>query len=285
MTGLAIREVADRTGLAPGTIRMWEQRYGFPDPQRTASGYRRYREEDVDVLRRAVGLRGQGMSVPAALAQARATASSPTDHPSIYGAIMASDTAPVRPRPLHKRSLLAISRAMEDEALARAAAPVCFAAFQHERFYRPVEHRYRRLAERSDAAGVFADFPAPARPPGAPVELVIQPEDALGNEWAVIVDAPGYAASLVAWEQPSADSDEEDDLERCFEAVWTLDPETVRRTAQVAVSLAARSDPDWAEPVEAMLADRPLAYERPAAGLTALTNRIVEYLDETVPAG
>src|SRR4051812_45214267 len=237
MTGLAIREVADRTGLAPGTIRMWEQRYGFPDPQRTASGYRRYREEDVDVLRRAVGLRGQGMSVPTALAQARATARSPTDHPSIYGAILASDTAPVRPRPLHKRSLLAISRAMEDEALARAAAPVCFAAFQHERFYRPVEHRYRRLAERADAAGVFADLAAPARPPVGPVGRPTPPGAPPGNGWAVIVDAPGFAASLVAWEQPRPD-DDEGDLERRFEAVWTLDPETVRRTAQVAVALA-----------------------------------------------
>ena len=265
---------------------MWEQRYGFPDPQRTPSGYRRYREEDVDVLCRAVGLREQGMSVPAALARARATTRARTDHPSIYGAIMASDTAPVRPRPLRKRSLLAISRAMEDEAMARAAAPVCFAAFQHERFYRPVEHRYRRLAARADAAAVFADFAAPARPPGGPVELVIDPDEALGNEWAVIVDAPGYAASLVAWELPRpAEQEGEPDLERQFEAVWTLDPETVRRGAQVAVALAARSDPEWAGPVEAMLTDRPLAYERPAAGLTALTNRIVEYLDEAVPAG
>ena len=40
--GLSIREVAEQTGLAPGTIRMWEQRYGFPSPRRTASGYRRY---------------------------------------------------------------------------------------------------------------------------------------------------------------------------------------------------------------------------------------------------
>ena len=46
--GLSIREVAEQTGLAPGTIRMWEQRYGFPSPRRTASGYRRYEPEDVD---------------------------------------------------------------------------------------------------------------------------------------------------------------------------------------------------------------------------------------------
>ena len=38
MKGLAIKEVAERTGIAAGTIRMWEQRYGFPEPARTPSG-------------------------------------------------------------------------------------------------------------------------------------------------------------------------------------------------------------------------------------------------------
>ena len=42
MSGLPIRDVADQTGLAAGTIRMWEQRYGFPVPERTPAGYRLY---------------------------------------------------------------------------------------------------------------------------------------------------------------------------------------------------------------------------------------------------
>ncbi|HEY2636081.1 MAG TPA: DICT sensory domain-containing protein, partial [Solirubrobacteraceae bacterium] len=248
MGALAIKDVAERTGLAPGTIRMWEQRYGFPDPDRTASGYRRYSEEEVAVLVRAVDLREQGLSVTAALAKARSVPESETDRPSIYGAIMAAETAPVRPRWLHKRTLLSISRAIENEALARACSPVCFAAFQHEPFYRRVESRYRRLAQGAAATGVFADFAETARPAGAPVELVIDPDDALGNEWAVIVDAPGYAACLIAWEHPdSAGPDGADDAARRFESVWTIDPETVRHTARVATNLAARCQPEWAE--------------------------------------
>ena len=279
MSGLAIGEVADRTGLAPGTIRMWEQRYGFPTPERTASGFRRYAEEDVEVLRRALALREQGMSVAAALARARSAGETPTDRPSIYGALVASEIAPIRPLPLRKRTLLAISRAIENEVLARAAAPVCFGAFQHERFYRRVEHRYRRIAEGATAVGVFADFDHSGAPPGAPVELVIGPEDALGNEWAVIVDAPGYAACLIAWEQPARAAANGDDAARRFEALWTLDPRTVRHSAEVAAALAARCQPEWAERVQTELAERPLAFERPAPGLISLTNRIVEYLD------
>ena len=60
--GLPIREVAERTGIAAGTIRMWEQRYGFPEPARTASGYRMYTEEDVDALRRVSTLRDAGLA-------------------------------------------------------------------------------------------------------------------------------------------------------------------------------------------------------------------------------
>ena len=278
MKGLAIKDVAERTGLAPGTIRMWEQRYGVPEPQRTVSGYRIYTVEDVELLRRAVAFRSRGLSVPAALDRAR-TVTGPTDRPSIYGAIATADL-PVRSQLLRKRTLIAISHAIEDETIARAAGPVVFGAFQHERNYRHEEHRYRRLAERADTAVVFADFPE-SRLDTDPVEIPIAPEAALGNEWAVIVDAPGFAACLLAWERPRTPVEERllPELERRFESLWTMDPSVVRRAALVGASLMRDAAPDVAGRVERVLSDRPLAIEAPAPGLTALTNRLVGYLE------
>ena len=278
MKGLAIKDVAERTGLAPGTIRMWEQRYGVPEPQRTVSGYRIYTVEDVELLRRAVAFRSRGLSVPAALDRAR-TVTGPTDRPSIYGAIATADL-PVRSQLLRKRTLIAISHAIEDETIARAAGPVVFGAFQHERNYRHEEHRYRRLAERADTAVVFADFPE-SRLDADPVEIPIAPEAALGNEWAVIVDAPGFAACLLAWERPRTPVEERllPELERRFESLWTMDPSVVRRAALVGASLMRDAAPDVAGRVERVLSDRPLAVEAPAPGLTALTNRLVGYLE------
>jgi MerR family transcriptional regulator, light-induced transcriptional regulator len=272
-TDLAIKDVAERTGIAAGTIRMWEQRYGFPAPERTASGYRRYTEDDVEALRKVLALRHRGLSVPAAISRAQDTGG-PSDHPSIYAAVMAADPA-ARPRVMRKRTLVALSKAIEHEALALAAAPIVFGAFQHERFYRQVERRYRRLAARADAAVVFADFPSGLRAPsGGPVEIPIAPDDAIGNEWAVIVDAPGYAACLLAWEQP------DDGEDRRFESIWTIDPEATRRAAQVAARLAGRADPDLGARLDELLTDRPLALDEPAPALTALTNRMIAYLDE-----
>jgi MerR family transcriptional regulator, light-induced transcriptional regulator len=273
-TDLAIKDVAERTGIAAGTIRMWEQRYGFPAPERTSSGYRRYTEDDVDALRKVLALRHRGLSVPAAISRAQDTGGA-SDHPSIYAAVATHDVA-ARPLILKKATLVALSKAMEHEALALAAAPIVFGAFQQERFYRSVERRYRRLALHADAAAVFADFPRGVRhPEGAPAEIPIGCDDALGNEWAVIIDAPGYAACLLAWEQP----DVTDDADRRFEAIWTIDPQATRRAAQVAARLVSRADAPLGERLQELLTDRPLALEEPAPALTALTNRMIAYLE------
>src|SRR3954454_10532581 len=247
---------------------MWEQRYGFPSPARTPAGYRMYSEHDVLTIKRVLAYRDSGLSVPAALDRARSL-EGPTDRPSLFAAL---NEAAVRPQRLHKATLVALSRAIEEEAIARAAGPVVIAAFQSERNYRAVEHRYRRLARVADAVGVFADFAESVI--GAddePCELRTGLSDSLGHEWAVIVDAPGYAACLVGWETP--------DPGRIFEAIWTMDPEVVRRAAQVGAALAGRCAPAWSERLLGLLADRPLAVDQPAPGLTALTNRMISYLD------
>ena len=277
MHGLAIKDVSDRTGIAAGTIRMWEQRYGFPCPDRTASGYRRYSESDVETLKRITAYRARGLSIPASIERARENGTV-TDRPSIYAAVVTEDPV-ARPQVLRKRTLVTLSRAIEHETLAHAAAPVLVGAFQHEHAYRAVEERYKRLARQSDAAAVFADFPRVRREPGAPTELPIAPRDALGNEWAVIVDAPGYSACLLAWEHPGTNGADGDDMERRYEALWTLDPAATRRAVHVAARLAGRVDPDCGAELERVLADRPLAVETPAPALTALTNRVIAYLE------
>jgi DICT domain-containing protein len=278
MTILAIKDVAERTGIAAGTIRMWEQRYGFPDPQRSPSGYRRYSEADVDLLRRVAAYREGGLSVPAALERARASAM-PTDRPSIYAAVMSAGM-PAAPQLLRKRTLTAISRAIEDETIASGAGPVVIGAFQRRENYRAVEHRYRRLAEVADEVVVFADFERVREAPGEASQVPITRDDAIGNEWAVVVDAPGYAACLLAWEHPQSQKEAlGSDRDRRFEAIWTMDPEVVRRAALISGALAGRADRALGERLEGRLRDRPLALESPAPALTALCNRMIRYLE------
>jgi DICT domain-containing protein len=249
-------------------------------PERTPSGYRRYRPDDVETLKRVQAYRRTGLSVTAAIERAR-EAGGASDLPSLYAAMAATATAHgATPQVLRKPTLEALSRAIEHETLAHAAAPVLVGAFQRERFYRPIEARWRRMAAHADAAVVFADFAEARRPPGGPVELPIDSGAALGNEWALIVDAPGFAACLAGWEQPeSGGPDATADGDRRFETIWTLDPESARRAARAAARLAATIDPGAGAELDAVLADRPLALEQPVPALTALANRVVAYLE------
>lgn len=49
------------TGIAKDTLRIWERRYGFPNPQRDANGERNYSFEEVEKLRALKRLMDRGM--------------------------------------------------------------------------------------------------------------------------------------------------------------------------------------------------------------------------------
>ncbi|XVS66478.1 MerR family transcriptional regulator [Actinosynnema sp. CA-299493] len=56
------RAVAAMLGISPTTLRTWDQRYGLGPSERTAGGHRRYRDDEVDRLRRMVALTAQGVA-------------------------------------------------------------------------------------------------------------------------------------------------------------------------------------------------------------------------------
>jgi PAS domain-containing protein len=67
-----IGEVAAMLGLSTHTIRAWERRHHVLTPQRTASGHRRYRQQDVDLLREVVnGVSMRGLSLKVAVGMAQ----------------------------------------------------------------------------------------------------------------------------------------------------------------------------------------------------------------------
>ena len=64
------RAVAAMLGISPTTLRTWDQRYGLGPTGRTAGGHRRYRDDEVDRLRRMVALTAQGVAPADAARQA-----------------------------------------------------------------------------------------------------------------------------------------------------------------------------------------------------------------------
>jgi methanogenic corrinoid protein MtbC1 len=61
--GYSIAAVSKLTGVSCHALRVWERRYGFPVPDRSASGHRRYAQEQVRVLRYLAALAIAGPSI------------------------------------------------------------------------------------------------------------------------------------------------------------------------------------------------------------------------------
>jgi DICT domain-containing protein len=274
---LTTAQLAERTGLSPGTLRMWENRHGFPDPTRLPGGHRRYALRDVERVREVVRWRDQGLSLPAAIDRVR---SRRTPVAASVFAGLRRRRPEVAPTILLKPAVLALSRAIEDEYCAQAAGGVLVGSFQRERFYRAAQHRWRELARTADLAVALADFAAPVDPGDGPFEVPIDRRHALAREWAVVIRADGVQACLAAWEQPSEDS--VPDARRRFEVLWSFEPAVVSDAVEVAEQLLT--------PLDARVAARlRAAYERqstdtdPGPALRyggAVAHRMVGYLGQ-----
>jgi DICT domain-containing protein len=164
--------------------------------------------------------------------------------------------------------MLALSRAIEDESLASSERPHLVAAFQTRQAYDAAHARWNDLLASAASAIVFADFPR-VRRRGRAREVPIRSGAPLHREWSVVNDAPGSAAVMAGWERADGR----------FEVVWTIEPTAVRIATEVGRRLALEHAPRLVLP-EAPSLLTPV--HDPAATIrrsTALTNRVIAYLD------
>lgn len=63
MNHFSIKDVEALTGIKPHTLRIWEQRYGIPQPKRTATNIRYYDDEDIKMLLSVAMLNRQGHKI------------------------------------------------------------------------------------------------------------------------------------------------------------------------------------------------------------------------------
>ncbi len=285
---LTIGDVVARTGVAEPTLRMWERRYGFPEPQRTENGHRRYSAEQAGLVERVLMLRQVGLSLPAAIARAQ----TPPDPEEVSLFSSLSDLRPdLQSRVVRKPVLVALSRAIEDEMLARAEARVMFACFQREGFYRSSEARWRELAAGARVAAVFADFDRVRAHGGGdphggesgeeadgPAEVPISRRQPLAREWALVIYGGRSSISMVAREQASSNVHAAA-RSRSFELIWTVDPEATRALAGTCTVLVRHALPELADRTEQQLAIHAAAPATEQARLTtAVMNRVLATL-------
>ncbi len=273
---LSIGELSRRTGVPIATIRSWESRHGFPRPRRRDGGHRRYDASDVDAVRGVLERRRSGLSLTAAIERA---ATPGVRSGSVFAELRRRHPELV-PHVLSRGTLLAMSRAIEDECCARAAQPLLFGGFQRESRLRGSLERWRELARTSRRTVVFADIPYPAPlVDGAPVEVGLPADAPLNREWLVVCDAGDLPACLAAVELPGRSG--AGPTERSFEAVWSLDPRVVRDASRVCSVLADVYRPGWRPAGSQLTDDEPLPASEDLRRASHLFERMVSYLDAT----
>lgn len=62
-----LKAVVRETGLKPDTLRVWERRYGLPQPKRTDGGHRLYSQQDINILKWLVARQKEGLSISRAV--------------------------------------------------------------------------------------------------------------------------------------------------------------------------------------------------------------------------
>ncbi|MFN5515260.1 MAG: DICT sensory domain-containing protein [Cyanobacteriota bacterium] len=151
-----------------------------------------------------------------------------------------------RPQLYFKSSLTALSHAMEDQVLADHQNPLIIASFQRERFYRQEAHRYRRIADRSQQVYVLAAPETDFKNNSDRYETIaFDPQDALSQEWHLVVIGKQYASCLICRERPTSAGDAIDNNRR-FEGIWTFERSMSQKAADILLNriLAYRPELD-----------------------------------------
>lgn len=278
--GLSIRDVARRTGVEVSTLRIWEQRHGFPVPHRLPSGHRRYSHLDIELIQQVTRDREAGLELKAAIEHAKLAVAGKRpviEDNSIFSGLR-KRRPDLQPHLLPKSTLIAISHAIEDECGSSSSSVMLFGSFQRESYYRSAEARWRDLYNGADCAFVLADFDEVRQPDGGPTEVPIDTREPLGREWSLVFDSSEFGAVLSGWERPGQSA--KPDFEREFEAVWSVEPELVRDASTVAYGIVQRSQPQLVKGIEKLLA-QPVEPQPPSiAQVTKLTNRMIAYVGQ-----
>jgi DICT domain-containing protein/signal transduction histidine kinase len=197
-----------------------------------------------------------------------------------------------RPQMYFKSSLTALSHAMEDLVLNDSDTPLVIASFQRERFYRQESHRYRRIAHKSNQVYVLA---APetefSNGSGEYETVAFESDDALAQEWHLVIIGQHYASCLICRERNVPITDNKYvsamDTNRRFEGIWTFDRSVTMKAGKIMLERIAVYRPELAAKIaqaqnlyitDSSITQATVQIESPLANPDPFVQRLVTYL-------
>lgn len=198
-----------------------------------------------------------------------------------------------RPQMYFKSSLTALSHAMEDLVLNDSDAPLVIASFQRERFYRQESHRYKRISNKSDQVYVLAAPETDFSNGSLDYETIaFEPDDALAQEWHLVIIGQHYASCLICRERNVTPTDHNPvktmDTNRRFEGIWTFDRTVTIEAGRIMLERIANYRPELSNKIDQAsslyirdsLVNSPatVQIESPLANPDPFVQRLVTYL-------
>ena len=199
-----------------------------------------------------------------------------------------------RPQMYFKSSLTALSHAMEDLVLNDSDTPLVIASFQRERFYRQESHRYKRIADKSDWVYVLAAPETDFSNGSQDYETIaFEPDDALAQEWHLVIIGEHYASCLICRERniPATDNKYVSamDTNRRFEGIWTFDRAVTVAAGEILLDRIGEYRPELADkialtkeryinPQVSKAANKGIQLESPLSNPDPFVRRLVTYL-------
>jgi DICT domain-containing protein len=158
----------------------------------------------------------------------------------------------------YKNTLVALCHALEDFILETNNPPVMVTAFQRGKWYLQEAERYGDIARKAShivimaaPEGGFAEHPTSQRDNVSLISL--NADDAIAQEWHLIIISPSYTAMVLCQELSEADygsqGQPQQDIERKFYGFWTFEPELVRETVELAIAHFAPYNPQLADQI------------------------------------
>jgi DNA-binding transcriptional MerR regulator len=118
MSGIRTNAAAVMLGVSPNTLRSWERRYGFPQPQRSPGGHRQYALAEIEALRLTLA---ETHNVSSAISLARERGEGPSSCSRLAAAFGAFDEERANRMLEESLTLRSVERTVEELVLEAVA--------------------------------------------------------------------------------------------------------------------------------------------------------------------
>lgn len=159
-----------------------------------------------------------------------------------------------------KATLVHLSHTLEDIVLRNRIPALLFTGFQESSHWRKETQRYRELADIAQQVCIFAGKPLPLDSPTRVLQVELEGDDPLRQEWFLLILSPQFSVLLCGQDQQAVVTEES---LRQFETFWTFDPLHITRGVECLEAVLDHYAPNTAQQLRQIRAAYPPAQANP----------------------